>query len=146
VSHNEVTTPERTGSPSSGVAVLYREEGPKLWRAIFAYAGDREVANDAVAEAFAQSIRRGDAIRDPRAWIWHAAFRIAAGELQRRGTQTEVPDDLVAAGPEGDQVMPALGSLTPRQRAVIVLRYYVGYEPTEIAGILGTRVLSSAST
>jgi RNA polymerase sigma-70 factor (ECF subfamily) len=135
----EVTTPERTGSPPSDVAVLYREEGPRLWRAVFAYAGDREVASDAVAETFAQFIRRGDAIRDPRAWIWHVAFRIAAGELQRRGTQTEVSDDLVELGPESDRLMPALRSLTPRQRAVIVLRYYAGYRPSEIAGILGTK-------
>jgi RNA polymerase sigma-70 factor (ECF subfamily) len=133
----EVTTPERTGSTSS--EVLYREEGPKLWRAVFAYAGDREIASDAVAEVFAQYIRRRDAIREPRAWIWHAAFRIAAGELQRRGTQTGVPDDLVASTPDGDRVLPALGSLTPRQRAVIVLRYYAGYEASEIAEILGTK-------
>jgi len=57
------------------VALLYQQEGPKLWRAVFAYAGDREVASDAVAEAFAQFIRRGGGVREPRAWIWRAAFR-----------------------------------------------------------------------
>src|SRR6266496_2776548 len=50
-----------------------------------AFTGDREVASDAVAEAFAQALRRGDAIRDPLRWIWRAAFRIAAGELKERG-------------------------------------------------------------
>jgi RNA polymerase sigma factor (sigma-70 family) len=130
----EVTTPA-----STEVARLYEQEGPKLWRAVFAYAGDREVANDVVAEAFAQYIRRGDEVRAPRAWLWRAAFRIAAGELQRRGRHKELPPDLVAAGPDSDRVLAALGSLTPRQRAVIVLRYYGGYRPTEIAGILGTR-------
>lgn len=129
----EVTTPE-----STEVALLYEEEGPRLWRAIFAYAGDREVANDAVAETFAQYMRRGDEVRSPRAWIWRAAFRIAAGELQRRGTMQGVPRDLVTDGPESDRVLQALGALTPRQRAVIVLRYYAGYRSTEIAGILGT--------
>jgi len=34
-----------------GLARLYREEGTRLWRAIFAYAGNRDVASDAVAEA-----------------------------------------------------------------------------------------------
>jgi RNA polymerase sigma factor (sigma-70 family) len=74
----------------------------------------------------------------PGAWLWRAAFRIAAGELQRRGGLDEVPPDLLVAGPELDRLMPALGSLSPRQRAVVVLRYYAGYEPSEIAGILGT--------
>ena len=35
------------------------------------------------AEAFAQALRRGTAIRDPRSWVWRAAYRIAAGEKQR---------------------------------------------------------------
>jgi RNA polymerase sigma-70 factor, ECF subfamily len=134
----EVTTPEHTGAASSEVATFYRREAPKLWRAVFAYAQDREVANDAVAEAFAQYIRRGSGVRAPRAWVWRAAFRIAAGELQRRGAIDEVPPDLAVPEPASDRVMPALGSLTPRQRSVVILRYYAGYKPSEIAVILGT--------
>jgi hypothetical protein len=30
---------------------LYRDQGDRLWRAILAYAGDRRIADDAVAEA-----------------------------------------------------------------------------------------------
>ena len=44
---------------------VYREGGARMWHAILAFAGDREVANDAVAEAFAQALRRGDQVRDP---------------------------------------------------------------------------------
>jgi DNA-directed RNA polymerase specialized sigma24 family protein len=33
-----------------------------MWQAVFAFAGDPEVASDAVAEAFTQALRRGDAI------------------------------------------------------------------------------------
>jgi len=134
----EVTTPEQIGATSSEVTSLYRLEAPKLWRAVFAYAQDREVTNDAVAEAFAQYIRRGDAVREPRAWVWRAAFRIAAGELQRRGSLDDLPPDLLVAEPAIDRVMPALASLTARQRAVVVLRFYAGYTPSEIAVILGT--------
>ncbi len=72
-------------SVDGGVELLYREHGERLWRAVMAFTGDREVASDAVAEAFAQALRRGDAIRDPLRWIWRAAFRIAAGELKERG-------------------------------------------------------------
>jgi hypothetical protein len=33
------------------IEALYRVEGARMWRALVAFAGDREVANDAVAEA-----------------------------------------------------------------------------------------------
>jgi DNA-directed RNA polymerase specialized sigma24 family protein len=55
-----------------------------MWQAVFAFAGDPEVASDAVAEAFAQALRRGDAIRSPECWLWRTVFRIAAGELKAR--------------------------------------------------------------
>lgn len=47
---------------------LYREHGERLWRSVFAFCGDREVARDAVAEAFAQCLARGGAVRDPGRW------------------------------------------------------------------------------
>jgi len=48
---------------------------------------DPEVASDAVAEAFAQLIRRGDEVRDPRAWVWRSAFRIADRDVPRAAGQ-----------------------------------------------------------
>ncbi len=44
---------------------VYEEEGARLWRAVYLYAADREVASDAVAEAFAQALRRGNDLRSP---------------------------------------------------------------------------------
>ncbi len=44
---------------------VYREHGARLWRAVLLASGSREVADDAVAEAFAQALRRGGALRDP---------------------------------------------------------------------------------
>ena len=45
---------------------LYRAHGPRLLRNVLLYSGDREIANDAVAEAFAQAMRRGEAVEgDP---------------------------------------------------------------------------------
>jgi len=61
------------------IECLYRERGDRICRGLLAFSGDPEVANDAVAEAFAQVLRRGDEVRDPERWIWRAAFRIAAG-------------------------------------------------------------------
>ena len=63
---------------------VYRQDGDRLWRALYAFAGNEDVASDAVAEAFAQALRRGAAIRDKRSWVWRSAFRLASGELKRR--------------------------------------------------------------
>ena len=115
---------------------LYRKEGARLWRAVFAYCGDREIANDAVAEAFAQYARRGELVRKPAAWIWRAAFKIAGGELQRRSRHTPMPTQLAYEVVDRVPVTEALARLSSRQRATIVLHYYAGYSAAEIAQIL----------
>src|SRR4249919_1354821 len=69
------------------VEALYRADADRLWRAVYAWAGDPDIASDAVAEAYAQVIHRGEAVRDPAAWTWRAAFRIAAGALKTRRSE-----------------------------------------------------------
>jgi RNA polymerase sigma-70 factor (ECF subfamily) len=119
---------------------LYRAEGERLWRALLGYSGDRDVASDAVAEAFAQALRRGEALRDPRRWIWRAAFRIAAGELKRRrqgATMIETASSSESPIPMLDVVM-ALKQLSANQRAAVVLHHYADYPVREVASILGS--------
>ena len=57
------------------VEAVYRADGDRLWRAVFAFTSDPEIASDAVAEAYAQVLPRGAAVRDPAAWTWRTAFR-----------------------------------------------------------------------
>ncbi len=118
---------------------LYREHGEHLWRAVLAFARDREVANDAVAEAFAQALRRGAALRDPLRWVWRAAFRIAAGELAQRRRGHEL---MVEAAPEMPEVagrlIEAPARVSRSQRAALVLHYYRGYPVKDIARIIGS--------
>ena len=118
---------------------LYRAESDRLWRALVAFSGDREVASDAVAEAFAQCIRRGGEVRDPRAWLWRAGFAIARGELKERSrwrTLAEVEDE--PAPDEGlGRLLRALAHLSSKQRAAVLLRHYAGYRPHEVARMLG---------
>lgn len=125
---------------------IYRRDGARLWRAILAYSGDREVANDSVAEAFAQALRRGDAIRSPERWIWRAAFRIAAGEMAGRSRFIRshqpvelrpVVEDDPLADPSG-VLMTALRHLSPMQRGSLILYHYGGYRVREVAQILGS--------
>jgi RNA polymerase sigma-70 factor (ECF subfamily) len=118
---------------------LYRTEGGRLWRAVMAYSGDREIANDAMAEAFAQVLARGEAVRDPLAWVWRSTFRIAAGELKKVRERSPVPlDDVAYEMPEPlADVLEALGRLSPNQRAAVILHDYVDLPTRQVARIMG---------
>jgi RNA polymerase sigma-70 factor, ECF subfamily len=116
---------------------LYREQGDRLWRAVFLYSGDRELTSDAVAEAFAQALRRGDSIESARSWVWHVSFRIAAGMLKdRRRTAALPPEGTYQLAEEAPDLTAALKTLPPKQRGAVVLRYYAGYSIKETAAIL----------
>jgi RNA polymerase sigma-70 factor (ECF subfamily) len=119
---------------------VYTEVGPSLQRAVLLYSGDADVASESVAEAFAQALRRGEAVRDPAAWVWRAAFRIAAGELQRR-RRTPASDRVESSyeiPPSTLDLMGALDRLTPKQRAAVVLHHFSGYPAKDVARIIGS--------
>ena len=121
------------------VEALYRAEGARLWSAVRGYAGDRGIADDAVAEAFAQLLRRGDEVRNPAAWVWTTAFRAAARELQRRRTTVADPPDTPYDPALPDQrVLSAIARLSDRQRAAVVLHYYADRPVKDVAKLLGS--------
>jgi RNA polymerase sigma-70 factor (ECF subfamily) len=139
-----VTTIVASVAAAGEIEALYRQDGDRLWRALYAFAGDEDVASDAVAEAFAQALRRGSEIRDPRSWVWHSAFRLAKGDLKRgsRLLHGPMPEGAVHdAHPDG-QLLAALQGLTPQQRVVIVLHYYVDCPVREIARRTGINPLA----
>jgi RNA polymerase sigma-70 factor, ECF subfamily len=118
---------------------LYRERGDRIWRGLLAFSGDPDIASDAVAEAFAQVLRRGDEVRDPERWVWRTAFRIAAGELKerRRNEVIGVAGSYEMVEPARDLVV-ALATLSERQRAAVVLHDAAGYPAREVAMIVGS--------
>jgi RNA polymerase sigma-70 factor, ECF subfamily len=125
------TVPERIGD-------LYAREGPRIWRAVFAYCQDRAITDDAVAEAFAQCLRRGTEVRDSKAWVWMAAFRLAAGELKERSRARPVEvEPTYELSEPADRLIGALRLLPGNQRACVVLHDYVGYGSDEVARIIG---------
>jgi DNA-directed RNA polymerase specialized sigma24 family protein len=126
-----------TSRAAEALEQVYREHAARLWRALVAYAGNREVADDALAEAFAQAAGRG--LRAPERWVWVAAFRIAAGLLKVREPSGAAPVASASIGPsETLELLDALMHLSPRQRAVLVLHYYGDYKAREIAQIVGS--------
>jgi RNA polymerase sigma-70 factor (ECF subfamily) len=131
----------RRDDPGRRLEQVYREHGARLWRAVLLASGSREVADDAVAEAFAQALRRGVALRDPAAWVWRVAFRVAAGELKERGRVEAFRDEPVAGMPDPFiDLWMALARLPLKQRASIVLADYAGWSHREIAKALDTSV------
>ena len=129
-----------------GVEAVYRSVHVRLWRSLLSYTGDADLASDAEAEAFAQVLRRGDAVDDVGAWVWRSAFRIAAGLLAARSTSTRA-NRVDARTARADGSAPADGSvaeflglladLSPQQRACVALRYVGEYSSAEIGEILG---------
>ena len=122
---------------------LYRVEGVTLWKAVLAFSGSRDVADEAVAEAFAQAGRRFDQLASPKPWLYAAAFHIARG-LLKSGREVglyalEPPGGAIAGDDEAQvDLLQLLRILTPMQRGCFVLRELLGYESIETARILGT--------
>lgn len=115
---------------------LFRTDGAKLWRALYAFCGDAETASEARAEAFAQALAHGGDLRSPAAWVWTSAFRIARGLMQRPPTtHTAEP---TYDGPEPVQdIVRALAQLPTRQRMAIVLHDYADRPVDEVAKTMG---------
>ena len=123
---------------------LYRADADRLWRAIYAFAGDREIASNSVAEAYAQLLRRGAAVRDPAAWVWRTAFQVSRGALKTRRR-----DELLASTPKesadthiDQDLLTAVRQLPDGQRAAVILYYYADLPVREIADRLGTNSLA----
>jgi DNA-directed RNA polymerase specialized sigma24 family protein len=126
------------------VEAVYRSVHSRLWRSLLSYTGDAELASDAEAEAFAQVLRRGDAVDDVEAWVWRSAFRIAAGLLAGWSSSTDLGPASGSAPPTGSvaEFLGLLGGLSPQQRVCVALRYVGEYTSPEIGDLLGI----SAST
>ncbi len=137
---------ENVAEPELGVEVrrdleqVYRESAPQLWRAIYGFAGGRrDVAEDAVAEAFARAIEHRDRIREPVPWIYRTAFRIASRELRNERRPAPIaPDPSPGVDPgEVQDVIRALAVLSPNQRAAVLLSDLEGFPTREVATLLG---------
>ena len=92
---NEDPAGSRASNPTAShdFDVLFRDSGAGVYRTLYAFSGGRrDIAEDATAEAFARAVAHARTIRDPLAWIYRTAFRLAALELKtdaRRGHMSE---------------------------------------------------------
>ena len=129
-------------TPQEAIESAYRDYGTQLWRGVYAYSGGRaDIADEAVAEAFARALEGTARIRSLLPWLYRVAFRQAAERLRREDSLDPLEDVPKADDTGGDSTNPALDALallSPQQRAAVFLFYYADFSITEIADATGS--------
>jgi len=125
---------------------LASAHGLELVRFAYLICGDRNRAEDLVQDVLLAMHRRfGSAlpVADPLAYARRAIVN-ANVSWSRRPMRREVPSDRLPEpatefSTSDVQLWQLLGTLGQRRRAVLVLRYYLGYPDADIAEALGCR-------
>lgn len=140
---------------------LYKTHQMRLVRLAILLVDEPATAEDVVQEAFTGLHRNWRNLRDAQAAVGYLRTAVVNGSrsvLRRRKTAREYTpphqvnarsaESLAMLSAEHQAVVQALSTLPPRQREVLVLRYYGGLSETEIAeatGISKGTVKSTAS-
>lgn len=138
-----------------GLEALYRVHAPDAYRLAYLITGDRALAEDLMQDAFVKMVGRFHDIRDRDAFWWYlrrTIVNLARSQFRRRKieraylrrqrpTDVQDPPDLG----ERDRLRSALLSLSPEQRAALVLHMYEDLTEAETARILG-RPLSTVKS
>ena len=129
---------------------------PRLRQAAWLLTGHDQDAEDLASAALAKTFAVWRRVRDdqPYAYARRCVVNAQIDRVRRRRTKSEVVTDaLPDAGVEppdriGDRVQLAelLGTLSPRERQVVVLRYYFDQSESEVATELGVSVGTVKST
>ena len=120
----------------------YREHATPIWRGIYAFSGGRrDIADDAVAEAFARALANSDKIESPVPWLYRVAFRTASKSLGRERRLPRVSIERDDGGTTHESAIRTIGALEilpPNQRATVFLYYYADMSVGDIARIRRT--------
>jgi len=143
---------------SSDFASVYAAHHAEALRLAYLLCGNRERAEDAVAEAFVRVYRqmqRND-IANPKAYVRRAVVneinsRFRRLALERREAAKRSGDDRGSRSTDesiadADQMFAALRQLSDRQRTAIVLRFYEDLPEKAIAEAMGVSVGTVKST
>jgi RNA polymerase sigma-70 factor (sigma-E family) len=133
---------------------LLDERGVRLMRTAVALTGSRADGEDLLQAALERLLRNWRRVEsDPEAYLWRTLYHLAADGWRRRErwrarvaefrtqalavTSGETGGDDVAVVDLRDELVRLLHQLPPRQRAVIVLRYWEQRTEAETATLLG---------
>ena len=137
----------KTANSNERMAVLFDRHAPGALRLAYLLTGRQEQAEDLVQDAFVKMFGRWQDLRKPEAFEaylkktivnlarnqWRRGQVEKAHLLRERGaaTVTTFPDVEGRA-----ELMGALAALPPRQRAVVVLRYFEDLSEAQTAALL----------
>lgn len=120
---------------------------PSLLRVARALTADQHSAEDLLQTALERIVLRWRRVDDPEAYIRKAMYHEFVSWTRHRWWRREVlvpvlPDaanavDATASAEHRHLLVNALKQLSPRQRAVLVLRYFEDRNDQEIADVLG---------
>jgi len=119
---------------------------PSLYRTAYLMLGDRGLAEDLVQTALAKTYASWGRVRDVDARLGYARTTLvntATSWFRRKGWRNERPSDHLREPAYDDDpsvrptLMQALAQLPPRQRAVVVLRFYDDLSVADTAHALG---------
>ena len=129
------------------LAVWFQAEYPTLLRFAYFVSGSASSAEDLVQDAFVRIYRAGGQVeregfhtyaRKTIVNLHRSGFRRAARE---RGVRPDEPvSSDTAAYALRDEMWDAILTLSPRQRAVIALRFYEDMKERDVAAVLGMSV------
>jgi len=129
-------------------AVFCAEVGGRLTGSLVLFCGSRPLGEELAQEALIRALERWNHVSrldSPEAWVFHVGFNLARdarrrAEAERRAHQRvalervehhDLPDTSTAIA-----IREAVAALPPRQRAVLVVRYYAGLDVRETAKAL----------
>jgi RNA polymerase sigma factor (sigma-70 family) len=135
--------------PDLDATAFCSELQPRLVGSLVLFCGDRWLGEELAQEALVRALERWSRVRrmdHPQAWVFRVGLNLAKSARQRhrlerranavlagRAVQhAELPDTPTAVA-----VRAALAELSPRQRAVIVARFYAGLDVMSTAAALG---------
>ena len=124
------------------------ERADQLMRAAVLLTGSREAGQDLLQTALERLLRHWRTLEgDPEAYLRRTLYNLAADGYRRQGrlrrkllllrTQAQSSVDPTAEVDLRDALVRILLQLPPRQRAVLVLRYWEQLTEAEIAAVLG---------
>lgn len=137
-------TPLRTSPASGGFDELFAREHVPMVRLASLLLGSSHLAEEVVQDAFASVGARWDEIDRPGAYLRTVVVNGSRAVLRRREVEQrtralDVVDQDDHIPTRLLELRDALGRLSDRQRAVIVLRYFVDLPDVEIASMLECR-------
>jgi len=125
---------------------LYRDRFADFVGVAASIVGDRELAREAVQDAFASLVRGRHEFRRAgtlEAWAWRAVINAARKEKRRLRRELAGTPSLNGAAPEPrerSELAALVAALPERQRVVLFLRYYADLDYREIARILDVTI------